>query len=303
MMTRSWNTPSTLSQHTIGPPHPSGSLPSPKWRPRLAPSWVGAVPPTLLQPLQRDIHLPLLPPPPVCYWCHETGHIAHNCPTSMECDVVSRYPTPEAGDVDLYRKLALKNKEITNLEDTVAALRSDFQKTLNASTVTQKNLEENLVATKHDFLKVQEQLTMAEKLALKNKEITKWEDTVAAMRSDFQKTLNASTVTQKNLEENLVAMKHDFLKVQEKLTVAEKLALKNKEITKREDTVAAIRSDFQKTLNASTVTQKNLEENLVATKHDFLNVQEKLTVAEKTMSRVETFGPGVESFVAGTQVI
>ncbi|MGH0139387.1 UNVERIFIED_CONTAM: hypothetical protein FKN15_069477 [Acipenser sinensis] len=59
--------------------------------------------------------------------------------------------------------LALKNKEITNLEDTVAALRSDFQKTLNASTVTQKNLEENLVATKHDFLKVQEQLTMAEK--------------------------------------------------------------------------------------------------------------------------------------------
>ncbi|KAK1172436.1 hypothetical protein AOXY_G5008 [Acipenser oxyrinchus oxyrinchus] len=61
------------------------------------------------------------------------------------------------------QKLALKNKEITNLEDTVAALRSDFQKTLNASTVTQKNLEENLVATKHDFLKVQEQLTMAEK--------------------------------------------------------------------------------------------------------------------------------------------
>ncbi|XP_041101157.1 leucine zipper transcription factor-like protein 1 isoform X2 [Polyodon spathula] len=54
-------------------------------------------------------------------------------------------------------------KEITNLEDTVSALRSDFQKTLNASTVTQKNLEENLVATKHDFLKVQEQLTMAEK--------------------------------------------------------------------------------------------------------------------------------------------
>ncbi|MGH0124513.1 UNVERIFIED_CONTAM: hypothetical protein FKN15_019000 [Acipenser sinensis] len=86
-------------------------------------------------------------------------------------------------------------------------MRSDFQKTLNASTVTQKNLEENLVAIM---------------LALKNKEITKWEDTVAAMRSDFQKTLNASTVTQKNLEENLVAMKHDFLKVQEKLTVAEK---------------------------------------------------------------------------------
>ncbi|XP_058877088.1 leucine zipper transcription factor-like protein 1 [Acipenser ruthenus] len=63
----------------------------------------------------------------------------------------------------------------------------------------------------------------------------------------------------------------------------QKLALKNKEITKREDTVAAIRSDFQKTLNASTVTQKNLEENLVATKHDFLKVQEKLTVAEKEL--------------------
>ncbi|MBN3304317.1 LZTL1 protein, partial [Amia calva] len=61
------------------------------------------------------------------------------------------------------QKLALKTKEITNLEETVTALKSDFQKTLNASSATQKHLEDNLVTTKHDLLKVQEQLAVAEK--------------------------------------------------------------------------------------------------------------------------------------------
>ncbi|XP_064411053.1 leucine zipper transcription factor-like protein 1 isoform X3 [Latimeria chalumnae] len=61
------------------------------------------------------------------------------------------------------QKAQLKTKEINDLEDTVASLKSDFEKTLNASTATQKSLEENLVTTKHDLLKVQEQLTSAEK--------------------------------------------------------------------------------------------------------------------------------------------
>ncbi|XP_066543475.1 leucine zipper transcription factor-like protein 1 isoform X2 [Amia ocellicauda] len=61
------------------------------------------------------------------------------------------------------QKIQGDQKEITNLEETVTALKSDFQKTLNASSATQKHLEDNLVTTKHDLLKVQEQLAVAEK--------------------------------------------------------------------------------------------------------------------------------------------
>ncbi|XP_075777995.1 leucine zipper transcription factor-like protein 1 [Pelodiscus sinensis] len=54
-------------------------------------------------------------------------------------------------------------QDISQLEDTVSALRCQFEKTLNDSTVNQKFLEENLVTTKHDLLKVQDQLSIAEK--------------------------------------------------------------------------------------------------------------------------------------------
>ncbi|XP_027443408.1 leucine zipper transcription factor-like protein 1 isoform X1 [Zalophus californianus] len=50
-----------------------------------------------------------------------------------------------------------------DLENTVAALKSEFQKTLNDKTENQKSLEENLATAKHDLLRVQEQLSMAEK--------------------------------------------------------------------------------------------------------------------------------------------
>uniref|UniRef100_A0A8C6RFN5 Leucine zipper transcription factor-like protein 1 n=1 Tax=Nannospalax galili TaxID=1026970 RepID=A0A8C6RFN5_NANGA len=53
--------------------------------------------------------------------------------------------------------------DLNDLEDTVAALKSEFQKTLNEKTESQKSLEENLAAAKHDLLRVQEQLNMAEK--------------------------------------------------------------------------------------------------------------------------------------------
>ncbi|XP_014815996.1 PREDICTED: leucine zipper transcription factor-like protein 1 isoform X2 [Calidris pugnax] len=54
-------------------------------------------------------------------------------------------------------------KDITELENKVAALKCQFEKTLNDSTANQKFLEENLVTTKHDLLKVQDQLSTAEK--------------------------------------------------------------------------------------------------------------------------------------------
>uniref|UniRef100_A0A8C5T3K5 Leucine zipper transcription factor-like protein 1 n=1 Tax=Malurus cyaneus samueli TaxID=2593467 RepID=A0A8C5T3K5_9PASS len=55
------------------------------------------------------------------------------------------------------------NQDITELENKVAALKSQFEKTLNDTTANQKFLEEDLVTTKHDLLKVQDQLSTAEK--------------------------------------------------------------------------------------------------------------------------------------------
>ncbi|XP_071660970.1 leucine zipper transcription factor-like protein 1 isoform X2 [Patagioenas fasciata] len=55
------------------------------------------------------------------------------------------------------------NQDITELENKVAALKCQFEKTLNDSTANQKFLEEDLVTTKHDLLKVQDQLSLAEK--------------------------------------------------------------------------------------------------------------------------------------------
>ncbi|XP_053786175.1 leucine zipper transcription factor-like protein 1 [Desmodus rotundus] len=57
----------------------------------------------------------------------------------------------------------IKAQDLSDLENTVAALKSEFQKTLNDKTENQKSLEESLVTAKHDLLRVQEQLSMAEK--------------------------------------------------------------------------------------------------------------------------------------------
>ncbi|KYO43334.1 leucine zipper transcription factor-like protein 1 isoform X1 [Alligator mississippiensis] len=54
-------------------------------------------------------------------------------------------------------------QDISELENTVATLKCQFEKTLNDSTANQKSLEENLMTTKHDLLKVQDQLSIAEK--------------------------------------------------------------------------------------------------------------------------------------------
>ncbi|XP_008069583.1 leucine zipper transcription factor-like protein 1 isoform X2 [Carlito syrichta] len=57
----------------------------------------------------------------------------------------------------------IKAQDLSDLENTVAALKSEFQKTLNDKTENQKSLEENLAITKHDLLRVQEKLSLAEK--------------------------------------------------------------------------------------------------------------------------------------------
>lgn len=59
---------------------------------------------------------------------------------------------------------ALHSQEISSLEDTVAALQADFQKSLSDSTASQKNLQDNLVEAKHELLRVQEQLALTEKV-------------------------------------------------------------------------------------------------------------------------------------------
>uniref|UniRef100_A0A672Y7P1 Leucine zipper transcription factor-like protein 1 n=2 Tax=Sphaeramia orbicularis TaxID=375764 RepID=A0A672Y7P1_9TELE len=55
------------------------------------------------------------------------------------------------------------SQEITSLEDTVAALKDDYERSLSANAASQKDLQENLISSKHELLRVQEQLTLAEK--------------------------------------------------------------------------------------------------------------------------------------------
>ncbi|XP_048103555.1 leucine zipper transcription factor-like protein 1 isoform X2 [Alosa alosa] len=61
------------------------------------------------------------------------------------------------------QRVQTDQQEITDLEGTVETLREDFQKSLSATTASQKDLQDNLVAAKHDLLRVQEQLALAEK--------------------------------------------------------------------------------------------------------------------------------------------
>ncbi|KAG9347738.1 hypothetical protein JZ751_003752, partial [Albula glossodonta] len=61
------------------------------------------------------------------------------------------------------QQLSLQSQEIGSLEDTVAAMKADFQKSLSASEASQKDLQDNLISAKHDLLRVQEQLSLAEK--------------------------------------------------------------------------------------------------------------------------------------------
>ncbi|KAL2085641.1 hypothetical protein ACEWY4_018961 [Coilia grayii] len=61
------------------------------------------------------------------------------------------------------QQLAVHSQEISSLEDTVASLQAEFQKSLSAKEASQRDLQDNLVSAKHDLLRVQEQLALAEK--------------------------------------------------------------------------------------------------------------------------------------------
>lgn len=61
--------------------------------------------------------------------------------------------------------MAAQSKEINSLEDTVAALKEDYERSLSANVATQKDLQDNLISSKHELLRVQEQLALAEKVS------------------------------------------------------------------------------------------------------------------------------------------
>ncbi|XP_061661128.1 leucine zipper transcription factor-like protein 1 [Syngnathoides biaculeatus] len=61
------------------------------------------------------------------------------------------------------QQLTAQSKEISSLEDTVAALKEDYERSLTVNAASQKDLQENLVSAKHELLRVQEQLALAEK--------------------------------------------------------------------------------------------------------------------------------------------
>ncbi|XP_072307280.1 leucine zipper transcription factor-like protein 1 isoform X2 [Eucyclogobius newberryi] len=61
------------------------------------------------------------------------------------------------------QKVQGEQKEISCLEDTVATLREDYEKSINANAASQKDLQQNLISAKHELLRVQEQLSLAEK--------------------------------------------------------------------------------------------------------------------------------------------
>ncbi|XP_039646801.1 leucine zipper transcription factor-like protein 1 isoform X2 [Perca fluviatilis] len=61
------------------------------------------------------------------------------------------------------QKVQGEQQELSSLEDTVAALREDYERSLSAKSASQKDLQENLISAKHELLRVQEQLSLAEK--------------------------------------------------------------------------------------------------------------------------------------------
>ncbi|XP_004640733.2 leucine zipper transcription factor-like protein 1 [Octodon degus] len=57
----------------------------------------------------------------------------------------------------------VKAQGLSDLENTVAALKSEFEKTLSDRVESQKSLEDKLATARHDLLRVQGQLGLAEK--------------------------------------------------------------------------------------------------------------------------------------------
>ncbi|XP_051872169.1 leucine zipper transcription factor-like protein 1 isoform X2 [Pristis pectinata] len=75
------------------------------------------------------------------------------------------------------------------------------------------------------------------------------------------------------------------LKDLEKAQGDQESKLKTQEVADLEATLATLKADFEKSLNMSSENQKSLENNLIATKHDLLKVQEDLLLAEKELEK------------------
>ncbi|XP_069765314.1 leucine zipper transcription factor-like protein 1 isoform X3 [Narcine bancroftii] len=75
------------------------------------------------------------------------------------------------------------------------------------------------------------------------------------------------------------------LKDLEKAQGNQETKFKSQETADLEAKLATLKADFEKSLNVSNENQKSLEDNLIATKHDLLRVQEDLLLAEKELEK------------------
>ncbi|KAK3514990.1 hypothetical protein QTP70_003259 [Hemibagrus guttatus] len=118
-------------------------------------------------------------------------------------------------------------QEISKLEDTVAAMQINFEKTLNASSASQKELQDSLVSAKHELLRVQDQLTLAEK------ELEKKFQQTAAYRN-MKEILNKKNDQIKELRKRLQSSNH-IVKFAEDMTVVGLISKNNESMRAQSD--------------------------------------------------------------------
>ncbi|XP_072366070.1 leucine zipper transcription factor-like protein 1 [Scyliorhinus torazame] len=115
---------------------------------------------------------------------------------------------------------------------------------------------------------------------LLSKEITRLQDENDKLKARLRTVETQATSA---LEEKLKLEK--FLKDLKKVPEDQKSKLKTQEVAALEETLTALKADFEKNLTMSTEKQKTLQDHLVSTKHDLLKVQEHLSLTEKELEK------------------
>ncbi|XP_072139174.1 leucine zipper transcription factor-like protein 1 [Mobula birostris] len=115
---------------------------------------------------------------------------------------------------------------------------------------------------------------------LLSKEITRLQEENDKLKSRL-KTVEAQATNALDEKFKLECVLKDL----EKSQGDQESKLKTQEIADLEATLARLKADFEKSLNKSSENQKSLENNLIATKHDLLKVQEDLLLAEKELEK------------------
>ncbi|XP_078395667.1 leucine zipper transcription factor-like protein 1 isoform X2 [Cetorhinus maximus] len=115
---------------------------------------------------------------------------------------------------------------------------------------------------------------------LLSKEITRLQDENDKLKARLKTVETQATSA---LEEKLKL--EQFLKDLDKVSEDQKSKLKSQEVAVLEETLAALKADFEKNLSMSTERQKTLQDNLILTKHDLLKVQEHLSLTEKELEK------------------